>query len=113
MSSRYDSTLILENNSSRYSNVFSKRKIKFLTQYTTPMLDHPTAFEITNLQTVSHVWKLGDKFWKLAYEAYDGRSDLWWIIAWFNRTPTEAHLKIGDIVTIPHPLERIYEYYDL
>ena len=113
MTRRYDSSIIKSNYSSRYSKLFSDRKIKYLRQYSTPILEHPSVGEIKNLEIISHTWKLGDKLWKLAYNYYSGRSDLWWVIAWFNQTPTEGHINIGDIVMIPLPLERIFEYYGL
>ena len=111
MTTRYDATPTILNNNSRYSNLFSKRKVKYIQQFTTPILDHPIALEIRNLQTISHIWKEGDRFWKLAYDFYGERSNLWWIIAWFNRTPTEGHVKVGDVITIPLPVEKILEYY--
>ena len=109
----YDATNVIINNNPKYSNLFTKRNVRYLEQFTTPILDHPTVGEIKSLQVISHVWKEGDRFWKLASEYYDKRSELWWVIAWFNRTPTEGHIKVGDIVSIPLPLEKIFDYYGL
>ena len=40
------------------------------------------------------MWKLGDRFYKLA-DQYYGDPTLWWIIAWYNRMPTESHAEGG------------------
>jgi len=38
---------------------------------------------------------------------------LWWVIAWFNKTPTEFHLKPGVALAIPKPLETILTIFDV
>ena len=43
--------------------------------------------------------------YKFAHEIYDN-ADYWWIIAWFNNKPTDAHCKIGEVLYIPLPLDR-------
>ena len=58
------------------------------------------------LELVGHTWSLGDRFYKLAYKYY-GDSTLWWVIAWYNQTPTEAQVEIGDTLQIPLPLDKI------
>ena len=64
------------------------------------------------LEMVGYIWKVGDRFHKLAEQHY-GDPTLWWIIAWFNRTPTEHHLRLGDNLQIPLPLERIIGILDV
>jgi nucleoid-associated protein YgaU len=66
--------------------------------------------EHLNLISQQHIWSSGDRFYKLAHSAY-GDSKYWWVIAWYNKTPTEAHVQIGDILYIPLPLERILSLY--
>ena len=68
--------------------------------------------EISQLERIGHLWTVGDKYYKLAYEHY-GDSRYWWVIAWFNRMPTEGQVKLGDIVVIPLPLSKILDYLDL
>ena len=65
---------------------------------------HLDSDQLENIEGISHLWTLGDRYYKLA-DKYYGDSTMWWVIAWFNRAPTEAHLKIGDIIIIPTPLD--------
>jgi nucleoid-associated protein YgaU len=92
-----------------YENYLRKRGLKFADIYRTPILRHPTKREIPELQIVGHTWKIGDRYFKLAHKYY-GDSKLWWVIAWYNRAPTESHLEIGDRISIPLPLDRILAF---
>ena len=96
-----------------YKEIFDKRNIGFARHFSTPNLVYPEIEEIENLSVLGHIWKEGDRFWKLAAQHYDGKGHLWWIIAWFNQAPTEGHLNIGDVVNIPLPLNRILNYLDV
>lgn len=104
MTSRYDDRRIGINSKEQYRELFEERNIKFIRQYFSADLKFPTVDEIVNIQQVGHLWSLGDRFYKLAYKHY-GDSTLWWIIAWYNQTPTESHVKIGDVIQIPLPLD--------
>ncbi len=106
MTSRYDSKSPRINNSERYSEVFEDRGIKFVKQYSTPELSHPNYRQILQLEQVEHLWKMGDRFYKLAAKHY-GDEKLWWIIAWYNKTPTESHVKLGQVLKIPSPISRV------
>ena len=53
---------------------------------------------------VEHVWKRGDRLFKLARTYYDNE-DVFWMIGLFNRKPTDAHYKFGDIVLIPMEID--------
>lgn len=107
--SRYIDRNILTNESRKYKSTFEKRGLIKMLHYDTPKHTYPTAAQISTLEMSGHTWKVGDRFYKLAYEAY-GDSTLWWIIAWFNKTPTEADINNGDVIQIPFPLERILQY---
>lgn len=118
MSSRYDDAILLFNDEEIYKNYFKDRNrppgatssgVRHITHYSTPDLRHPTDAELASLHNEMHIWNRGDRFYKLAYKYY-GSGEYWWIIAWFNRAPTEAHVKIGDVVYIPRPFERIMQY---
>jgi len=104
--SRYRKKSPLINDEPSYVNVFEKRGVKYIRQYSTANLHHPTVAQRAKLKRVNHVWKLGDRFYKLAHQHY-GNAKLWWIIAWYNQTPTEAHLAVGQVLKIPFPLDDV------
>jgi len=112
MVSRYDSREVFLNTEDEYEKLREKRNTTFISQFVTANLKHPTVDQITNLNIVNHTWSEGDRFWKLAARYYN-KPDSWWIIAWFNRMPTEAQVNIGDIVAIPLPIEKILDYLDV
>ena len=106
MASRYDNLRIFRNVSEEYEEHRRKRKMKQMKQFKTPIMSHQTLKDTIGLTSFKHMWTTGDRFYNLAYKHY-GDPKLWWIIAWYNKTPTEAHLRLGDIIYIPRPLERI------
>jgi len=101
---------LIKNDSSLYKEVFKDRNVEHIIHYGTGKLRYPTVKEISTLNLIPVVWKTGDRYYKLASEHY-GDSTLWWVIAWFNKKPTEAHLNLGDIVNVPLPIETVLEYY--
>jgi hypothetical protein len=109
---RYENRDIFYNTNLMYSELFRDRNIKFLQQYATPELIYPTTEEINMLTNIPHIWKTGDKYYKLSHTHYN-KADYWWVIAWYNKKPTESHLKVGDIIYIPKPLEMIFEFLDI
>jgi nucleoid-associated protein YgaU len=112
MVSRYDTRNLFTNIEEKYENKFEKRNTRSILQYVTANFRHPTADDIVNLNTVNVVWKEGDRYWKLATKFYNDPT-MWWVIAWFNRLPTESHVNLGDIVVVPLPLPKILDYLGL
>ena len=112
MVSRYDAREVFLNTEDEYAKLFKKRNTRFIRQFNTGNLVHPTVHQISNLNIVNHTWVEGDRFWKVAGKYYN-KPQLWWVIAWFNRMPTEAQVNIGDIVAIPLPITKILEYLDV
>ena len=104
--SRYTNTIIVNNDSDFYSSLAQKRGLKSIQQINTVVLKNPEIFERIGLATDTHIWKYGDRFYKLAHTYYDD-PQLWWIIAWYNGYPTEANVKIGDTLDIPLNLGEI------
>ena len=111
---RYDDRLIKLNTSGIYINQFVHRGVNFIKHFTTPLLKYPTRAEVSreNLEIVKYIWKENDKFYKLAYNFY-GEAEYWWVIAWYNKAPTEFHITRGQTVFIPMPLDKILDLYDL
>jgi hypothetical protein len=112
MPSRYNKKPTYINDDPRYKEFIKERGVKKINQYAFDEMEFPTAKQISQLTIVKHVWAVGSKLYKLAHEHYNDPT-LWWVIAWFNKKPTEAHYKEGDVVSIPLPLERVYEILDI
>ena len=113
MTSRYENRDTIVNDSEIYKNspIFKNRRKNFIRQYKTANLRYPTEDELDRLSIVNHIWKVGDRFWKLA-NTYYGNPEFWWLIAWFNQTPLEGQLEIGDVVNIALPLDEVLSYFE-
>lgn len=98
MPTRYSNTKKLNNVGEYYKSL--RRKNKRLIHFETPIITNPTVEQRSSLQTTAHVWKYGDRFYKLA-DTYYNDARFWWVIAWYNSTPTEASLAIGSVIYIP------------
>lgn len=106
--SRYDSKQKFKNTQDDYSDHFEKRDVNCIIQYATIAFGHVDEKTLSQLQVYTHMWKDNDRLYKLAYEYYQDPS-LWWIIAWYNKKPTESHYEVGDQVFIPKPLSKLLE----
>jgi nucleoid-associated protein YgaU len=98
--SRYNNRRKAINREESYDQLFEDRGVKEIEQYSTPTLKFPSDDEVAKIKYLNYTWKQGDRFWKLASLQY-GDPSLWWIIAQFNKKPTEAHLNPGDVIKIP------------
>ena len=83
-----------------YKELRERRGVKQIEHFTTPVLSHPTVAERARLRTSSHVWKYGDRLYKLAHQYY-GDVRYWWVIAWYYGFPTEAEIATGDLLEVP------------
>lgn len=110
MSSRFRGRQTFVNDEEMYENIHEGRGVKKINQYSTPKLPNLTPRQRSTVKTVSHVWKIGDRYYKLAQKYY-GNPTYWWVIAQFNFAPTEAHLYNGAVLKIPVSLEEIMRYY--
>ena len=104
MPDRYDKRLIFTNDNELYDSLFDARDVNYVRHYATPEMNYPDPEEIRNLTRVRHVWKTGERYFKLSIQYYNSPR-YWWVIAWWNSLPTEALLKNGDLIYIPLNLE--------
>jgi hypothetical protein len=111
MGSRYSNRRIMNNNAELYAKLLEERHLKKMRQYGTAHMVYPTPKQMKGLTRVNHIWKTGDRYYKLAIQYY-GTADHWWIIAFYNQRPTEANINVGDVIYIPLPLERMLQYLD-
>ena len=109
MGNRYDDRIVLRNKDAVYRKVFKKRNVHFIRHFDTAVIHMPTINELENIKAVQHIWTTGDRFYKLAAKHYNLPS-YWWVIAQYNKKPTEAHVKLGDPLWIPLPLSAILSY---
>ena len=87
-------------------NIFDRINRDKVIQTTRLRLNEPTEQELrTELNTIEKIFSIGDRMYQYAYEIY-GSVDYWWIIAWFNNKPTDAHIKVGEVIHIPIPLDK-------
>ena len=88
------------NNLDIYKETLENRGVKKIKQYKTQRLKQ---FNKKSIPVYKHVWTIGDAFWKLANQYY-GDPKYWYIIARFNKAPTEASLVLGATIEIPASL---------
>ena len=110
MADRDEKRSVLVNKSKLYKAKAKDRNLNFFRHLSTPRFNSLSPEEISSLNVIDHIWTVGDKYNKLAFKYY-GDVEKWWIIAWFNKKPTDAHVKIGDRIHIPLPLEKVLYYY--
>ena len=106
--SRYTNITRTNNDSDFYSPLAQKRGLKSIRQMQTVVIKNPEIFERVSLNTDTYIWKYSDRFYKLAFTYYND-PQLWWVIAWYNGYPTEANVKVGDVLDIPLDLEEIIQ----
>ena len=102
MAKRIDRRTV-RNKEELYEEAFKNRGVKHIDHYPTPVMRELTPDLTAKVEQITHVWSVGDRYYKLAHKYY-GDPKLWWVIARFNSKPTEAHLNLGDIVVVPVPL---------
>jgi hypothetical protein len=108
--SRYSRTEIITNDNDMYDETFKNKGVRRIRQYETSVVYYPSDENMLQVKYDTRRWKLGDKLYKIAYEAY-GDSRYWWVISQFNQKPTPSHFKIGDIYYVPLSLEQVLDYF--
>ncbi len=83
-----------------YKDILDARNKRHVVQYRTPVFKELTNTDRLSLESYRYKWKTGDAFWRLSSQVY-GDPQYWYVIASFNRKPTEAHIEPGDIILIP------------
>ena len=70
MASRYDDRDIIINVHELYEEQRSNRGVSRIVHYETPILRHPAIEDFTRITTVPKMWTTGDRFYKIAHQAY-------------------------------------------
>lgn len=98
--SRYDNSRIAINKNEMYFELFEERGVKKITQFRSYSFKKVPQEVLDSIQTEQYVWKYGDSYWSLASRYYSDPK-MWWVIASYNRKPSEVLLSIGDVIKIP------------
>ena len=106
MPSRNNNRDTLVNNSEEYMLFLRKRGLQSVRQLGKMNINETENYERSQLSVIKHVVQSGDRMYKLAFEHY-GDTQYWWLIAWYNKKPTDFHLKPGDVIDIPLPLKEV------
>ena len=101
--SRYNKRRPAINKNEQYENIFNKKGVKNIEQYRTLSKDVYEEEVYDSIEYINHTWKHGDMYWRLSSRYY-GDPQYWWVIASFNKRPTEHLNKLGDILKIPTSL---------
>jgi hypothetical protein len=112
MPDRYQRRGINTNENDLYRKTLEKKGVKRLVHYTTPVFPEVTAEMRSQLIRQKYIWKLNDSYQKLS-QAFYGDPRYWWVLAWYNKKPTDGLVKIGDVIRIPRPLERVLEFFEV
>ena len=108
---RYNERGIFINDEMSYKDsFFDKRAIEQIVQYETARFYYPSVSERQNMNVSTIVWASNSRLYNLASQYY-GDPSLWWLIAWYNQKPTEAHYSIGDVVYIPNNYTEIMNFF--
>jgi len=91
------------NRKEQYDKLFEKRGVRRIIQYRSPSDSFIPDEALATVDCWRVSWTAGVTYEKLAQQFY-GDFRNWWIIAAFNRKPTESHAKHGDVIRIPKDL---------
>lgn len=100
---------IFSNDHKLYSNYLKDKNLNLVRHYGKMTLNTLTEEELADLTILDHIWKTGDKFYKLAAKYY-GDTRYWWVIAFFNKKPMDNFCTPGEIINIPTPIEEVVYY---
>ena len=106
MSKRNENREILVNGVEEYQQFLRKRGLTSIRQLGKLKINETESYERARLDVIKHVVQSGDRMYKLAFKHY-GDTRLWWVLAWYNKKPTDFHLKPGDVIDIPLPLKEV------
>ncbi len=107
MTKRYRLREEIENKKEIYQRRIEKKGAKHLTHYAAPRFTVLSDSLIAKIEVQMVTWGLSSRFYKLADKFY-GDPNLWWVIAFFNRKPTDFHAKLGETIFIPNQWEVVY-----
>ena len=112
MLDRNEQREILINENKLYKKMLKDRGLNRFRHYSKMKLNSMSPSDMKDITIADHIYKTGDSLSKLSHKYY-GDVRYWWIIAWFNKKPTESHVRLGDIIHIPMPLATVLYHYSV
>ena len=103
---RYSKISLLINNNELYKNFFQDRYVKQINQYATIEYKYPSEEQLNSLEFDNYIWKIGDKYWKLAQKYYNDPT-YWWVIGFINKKPIDSDVQVGDVIYVPLDIESV------
>lgn len=105
--SRYNNLVEFINATSGYRKTFKGRfGEQGIRQTGVNKLLYPNQEIYDRIETAAIAWKVGDRFYKLSSKYYNN-PEYWWVIAWFNKKPTEQHVQLGETILVPLFLDEL------
>ena len=101
--SRYVDRRKAVNDKEQYDKLFESRGVRQVIQYRSPSAKYISDEMLAKIECHNITWFSGLSFERLASEFY-GDPKLWWVIAGFNRKPTESHVEMGEVIRVPKSL---------
>ena len=96
--SRYTSIKILTE--AKGGSIVARRGKKAIVKRDSKTLPRRTK-EIRNLVSeLKYMVRANDDWYKIAHKFY-GNQNLWYLLAWYNKKPTDTMLQTGDMLLIP------------
>lgn len=106
--SRYKENRKATNSDEMYKEVFDSKGVNSIVQYRSKRLKQLDESTRQKIRFEEYVWKYGDSFWRIAARYYSDPKS-WWVIAAFNKKPTENHIEIGETIKIPLSLHEVMQ----
>ena len=84
----------------RYDYLFENRDMKIIYMAAMNEMNAMTDADRSAIDTKRYTWRTSDRYWQVAKRFY-GDTRLWFVIAYYNKAPTEFHLSNGQDILIP------------
>ena len=99
---RYNTTtpIAITSLDSKYEYLFKGRDMKVIYKAAMVQMDAMTDSERAAVDTKRYTWRSSDMYWRVAKRFY-GDPRLWFVIAYYNKAPTEFHLDAGQDILVP------------
>ena len=103
---RYSKISKIINDNSLYESLMKNRFVKQFNQYSTISYTYPTDEQLATIDFQTYIWKVGDRYWKLADKFY-GDPTYWWVIGFINKAPIDSDIDVGDVIYIPSDIMKV------